>query len=246
MRSEQKIVQLLLRLRLFRAFSAAELLVMLPQLSPEFRRLDRGETLVETDDPARRVGMVVSGLLTLRRPEESGRARSLSRCAADDVFGLTALFSGPGKSHVAITASADTEVLLFDIRPALADDRYKDRLKDAALLILADHAVRDVLKINVLLSPTIRERVMTYFKMMRDKQGSDTVQIKDTQAALADYFGVNRSALSRELRKMQQEGILQLLPNRRYHIMRWNEVTPHVRRESTEASQVNTEMHELR
>lgn len=245
MKPEQKITQLLVRLRLFHAFSAAELLEMLPQLSPEFRHLEKGEALVQTGDPAQRVGIVVSGLLTLCRSEESGHAHKLSQCAADDVFGLAALFSGSGKSPVTITACVDTEVLLFDLRSLLGDDRYKDRLKDAALLILADHSVRDILKIDVLLSPTMRERIMTYFKTMKDRHGSDTFQLKGTQTALADYLGVNRSALSRELHKMQQEGILKLLPNRRYHIMKWKEVWPDVQQKQAEIIQMKTGKQEL-
>ena len=246
MKPEKKIIQLLLRIRLFREFSAAELVEMFSQLSPELRRLDLGEVLVRTDDPAQQVGMVVSGLLTLCRSGESSRVHDLSQCAADDVFGLTALFSGPGKSTVTITAAVDTEVLLFDIRSLLADDRYKDRLKDAALRIIADHSMRNILKIDVLLSPTMRERIMTYFGTMRDQHGSDTFQIKPTQTELADYLGVNRSALSRELNRMQREGILKLLPNRRYHIMKWKTDLPDTRQETAKADQVNTDKRELR
>ena len=246
MKPEKKTIQLLLRSRLFREFSTADLLQMLPQLSPEFRQLDQGEVLVETDDPAQRVGMVVSGLLTLCRSGESSRVHELSQRTADDAFGLTALFSGPGKSPVTITAAVDSEVLLFDIRPMLADDRYRDQLKDAALLILANHSVRNLLKIDVLLSPTMRERIMTYFKTMRDKHGSDSFQIKPTQTELADYLGVNRSALSRELNNMQREGILEILPNRRYHIMKWRSDPPDARQEGTKTKQSYTEKEQLR
>lgn len=246
MEPEKKIIQILLRSRLFREFSAADLLEMLPQLSPEFRQLDQGEVLIEIDDPAQRVGMVVSGLLVLCRSGESSRVHELSQRTADDVFGLTAFFSGPGKSPVTITAAVDSEVLLFDIRPLLADDRYRDQVKDAALLILADHSVRNLLKIDVLLSPTMRERIMTYFKTMRDKHGSDNFQIKPTQTELADYLGVNRSALSRELNNMQREGILEILPNRRYHIMKWKADLPDTRQGREQSGQINTEKHELR
>lgn len=246
MKSEKRIIQLLLRLRLFHEFSTAELSELFEQLSPELRLLGQGEALIQTDDPARRVGMVVSGLLTLCRSGEGSHTHNLSRYAADDVFGLTACFSGAGESPVTIIAAVETEVLLFDLRPVLTDDRYKDRLKDAALQVLADHSVRGLLRIDVLLSPTMRERIMTYFKTMRDRCGSDTFQIKPTQTELADFLGVNRSALSRELNKMQQEGILELLPNRRYHIMKWNVDRPAGRRGKEKTGQIDPGKHTLR
>lgn len=246
MKSETRIVQLLLRLCLFREFSASELLELLPQLSPELRRLDPGEVLIQTGDPAQGLGMVVSGSLALCRPGESSRVHDLRRCTADDVFGLTAFFSRAGKSPVTVTAAADTEVLLFDIRAPLTDDRYKDRLKDAALLMLADRSGSSLLKIDVLLSPTVRERLMTYFKTMSEEYGSDAFQIRQSRTELAGCLGVNRSALSRELNKMQREGILELLPNRRYHIMKWRADCPEARRENAETGQVNAGKRELR
>lgn len=183
--------------------------------------------------------MVISGLLTLCRLEDSGQARDLNWYAADEVFGLQAFFSENGKTPMAVQAAANTEILLFDICSLLKNGRYKDRLKNAALLILADQSMHDILRIEMLLSSTMRERIMIYFKTMGDKCQSNTVQIKASQAELADYLGVNRSALSRELNKMQREGILEILPNRRYHIMKWKPDLPEIRQCGLETSKVN-------
>lgn len=240
MRPEKKIIQLLLRSRLFRDFSATELLEKLPLLSTELKLVEQGEVLIETDEPVSKVGIVVSGLVVLCRSGESSRVHDLSQRAPDDVFGLTAFFSGPGRSPVTVVAAVDSEVLLFDIRPLLADERYQGRLKDAIMLILANHSVRNLLRMDVLQSPTMRERIMTYFKTMRDKHDSDTFQIKPTQTELADYLGVNRSALSRELNKMQREGILEILPNRRYHIMKWKKDLPDTRQGQVNINQIDT------
>ena len=246
MRPEKRIIQLMLRSRLFRDFSATELLELFPQLNTELRFVERGETVIETDESIRRIGLVVSGRVIQCRDGENGRDHELGIRNPDDVFGITALFSGPGKSPVTIKAVEDAEVLLFDIRPLLADARHKDRLKDAALLIIANHSVRNILRIDVLQSSTMRERIMTYFKTMRDKHGSNLFQIKPTQTELADYLGVNRSALSRELNNMQREGILEILPNRRYHILKWKTDLPGMRQENVNTTQVKDKDEKLR
>lgn len=246
MRPEKRIIQLMLRSRLFRDFSATELLEKFPQLETELKYVEPGEILIETDEPVRRIGMVVSGLIMLYRSGESERIHELSQRAPDDIFGLTALFSGPGKSPVTVAAAKESQVLWFNIRPLLEDVRYKDRLKDAAMLLLANHSVRNILRLDVLQSPTMRERIMTYFKTVQDKYGSNLFQIKLTQTELADYLGVNRSALSRELNKMQREGILEILPNRRYHIMKWKKDLTDTQLGEVEHAQTNIDGKELR
>ncbi|WP_277089871.1 helix-turn-helix domain-containing protein [Alistipes sp.] len=40
------------------------------------------------------------------------------------------------------------------------------------------------------------------------KQESDTVELIKTKASLAEYFGVSRPSLERELTNMQQEGLI--------------------------------------
>lgn len=246
MKSEKRIIQILLRSRLFRDFSATELLEKLPELDAELRLVERGDTLIETDEEARRIGQVVSGRVMFCRCGASGCVHELGYRGADDIFGLTALFSGPGRSPVTVRAAADGEVLLFDIRTLLEDERCRDRIKDAAMLMLANHSVKNILRLDVLQAKTMREQIMTFFQTMRDKHESDQFQIKPNQAELAEYLGVNRSALSRELNKMQREGILEILPNRRYHILEWNTGAPEQRQTSEYTSSEGIQKNELR
>ena len=60
---------------------------------------------------------------------------------------------------------------------------------------------------RILSQKSLRDRVYIYLSSLpKDKNGY--VKIPFTQTALAEYLGVNRSALSRELGRMQNEGLL--------------------------------------
>lgn len=55
---------------------------------------------------------------------------------------------------------------------------------------------------------TIRGRLISYFSQMAAETGGREFTIPFSRQELADYIGVDRSALSAELSKMQKDGIL--------------------------------------
>ena len=60
---------------------------------------------------------------------------------------------------------------------------------------------------------TIRSRLLTYFSRLSVKYGSSTIQIPFNRQQLADYLNLDRSALSKELGKMQQDGLIEYHKN---------------------------------
>ena len=68
-------------------------------------------------------------------------------------------------------------------------------------------------RINVLSKKTIREKVLTLLA----RQEENEIKLAFNRNELADYLGVNRAALSRELSKMKEEGIIDYRLNR-FHL----------------------------
>ena len=73
---------------------------------------------------------------------------------------------------------------------------------------LAARALSQNDRIQILSKTTIRERIITFLTQWEHKTKSCTFRIPFDRASLADYLGVNRAALSRELSNMKKEGIL--------------------------------------
>lgn len=60
---------------------------------------------------------------------------------------------------------------------------------------------------------TIRGRLVTYLSAQALEQGSSSFSIPFDRQQLADYLGVDRSALSKELGRMRDEGLLETRKN---------------------------------
>ena len=73
-------------------------------------------------------------------------------------------------------------------------------------------------KVRILSQKKLRDRIGIFLgEMLRQPDGAIRVEL--TTTAMAEFLGVNRSALSRELGAMQDEGLLRI-EERRYFLLR--------------------------
>ena len=218
---KEDILNLLELSSLFRDFSREDIEQMLPLMDPQEASVKMGQPVTVLGEHSERLGVVISGEFIEQRPGISAEPHRFASYRMGRVFGLEAMFSGPGRSHVEIIAAEDSRVLLVSMERLLSESPHNRRLRDAVIRMLANNSVRTALRLDVLLTTTLRGKIMTHFLAMGSRQESEIFQLRMNQSELADYLDVNRSALSRELNRMQREGIIQILPNRRYKVMQW-------------------------
>ena len=65
-------------------------------------------------------------------------------------------------------------------------------------------------KIAMYTQKTLRENILEYLYTLSAKQSSMEVTLPMTKKQLADYFGVQRPSLFRELKKLKDEGIIDI------------------------------------
>ena len=74
---------------------------------------------------------------------------------------------------------------------------------------------RDLLrKVEVVSKRTIREKILTYLSITSQTENSRCFEIPLGRIELAEYLCVDRSALTRELAKMRDEGLIDYDKNR--------------------------------
>ena len=65
-------------------------------------------------------------------------------------------------------------------------------------------------KIAMLTQKTLRENIMDYLRHQALLQGSADIRLPISKRELADYLGVQRPSLFRELKKMKDEGLIEV------------------------------------
>ncbi|MPN31786.1 hypothetical protein SDC9_179261 [bioreactor metagenome] len=74
-------------------------------------------------------------------------------------------------------------------------------------------------KITMLTQKTLRENILEYLKQQTILQNSATVLLPISKKELADYLGVQRPSLFRELKNLKEEGLIEI-NNRSVRIVR--------------------------
>ena len=208
--------------RLFSAFSDEELMLMLPRLGVEYRSVSKGETIVRMGEHADCLHLVKKGRFAEQRTMGENVVHRLGQYKSGGFFGLAAMCSSPRTSPVEVVALEDGQLLSVRLDKVLSEPRFAQLLLAAMNRELGDIAVRGLYRQDVFYGYTIREKLMTFFRAMRDKHGSDTFRVKMTQRELADYLNVDRANLSAELTRMRQEGVLTISENRMYTVSKWD------------------------
>ena len=69
-------------------------------------------------------------------------------------------------------------------------------------------------RINILTKKTIRNKLLKYFDILHRKNNSRIIYLTITYTELADYLAIDRSAMTREIKNLKDEGFISITGKR--------------------------------
>ena len=85
---------------------------------------------------------------------------------------------------------------------------YHARLVGNAFRLLGEEYQRLVEKIEICARGSLREKILAYLSLLSEKQGQKYITVPLSRTEMAAYLQANRSAMTRELAAMRQEGLI--------------------------------------
>ncbi len=160
-------------------------------------------------------GLVLSGVVQICVDDIDGNRMIMAEVTPGVTFGESLCFLEIKDSPVYIYATENSEVLWLSVKNLYADnnDEFLTVLQKRFTSMLAERTLKMNDRIQVLSKIKIRDKLMTYFSQLSQSSGSKTFQIPINRDDLATYVGTNRSALSRELSNMKNDGIIDYYKN---------------------------------
>ena len=194
--------------QLFHGLGAEALSDLLTRLRAARRSFIRGEVLVHAGAPNRSVGVVLAGWIEAARPAPDGSRLPITRMGPGGVFG-DVLGGSSLDSPVTVTARTACDVLLIPYERLLRPDSPAgQQVLQNLVRTISDKYFLLARRVDLLLLHSLRAKAAAYLVAEADRLERTTFRIPFTRAQLADYLNCDRSALSRELSRMQREGLL--------------------------------------
>jgi len=202
---------------LFAGISGEDIRKLSACLAPERKTYDKKDAIFLAGDKVSAVGIVAKGAIQVVSEDFLGNRSILARLTEGDLFAESFACADAGVIPVSVYAVEPSEVYFIDCRRILTTCSscvYHARLIANMMRILAGKNVRLSQKIEILSKRSIRDKLITYLSAQALQVGSRSFAIPFNRQELADFLGVDRSALSKELSNMQKEGLLSYDKNR--------------------------------
>lgn len=203
---------ILLQCPLFDGIDRADLPGMLDCLGGKTVEVPKGDPVFLEGDPARFVGIVLSGTVQIVRDDYYGNRSVLTVVPPGGMFAEAFSCAGLETMPVSAMALVSSTVLLLDCKRVLkgcsSGCQFHSRLVYNLLQGIAQKNLALTQKIRYMSQKTTREKLMEFLLDQAKRQGSPAFVIPYDRQALADYLGVERSAMSTEIGKLRKAGLI--------------------------------------
>lgn len=197
---------------LFQGIKVEELEAMLECLGASVKSFSRKQTILAEGDPARYIGIVLTGSAQIVQVDYYGNRNILGGAGPGELFGESFACAQVEALPVSVVAGDSAQIMLIDCRRIIGtcgnSCLFHQRviynlMKVTAMKNLAFHQ-----KIQIASKRTTREKLMAYLLMQAKLAGSKSFRIPYDRQELADYLAVDRSGLSAEIGKLCREGVI--------------------------------------
>src|SRR6056297_115786 len=138
----------------------------------------------------------------------SGNLFTITDFNEGGVLGANLLFSKKPYYPLTITSNKDTVMLEIEKDFLLKLLWTNKKFLESYLEFSSTNTARLTSKLKYSVNKTIRENIINFLKVNHRKTNSLKIKLQITKKELAENFGINRTSLSRELKKMKEEGLI--------------------------------------
>lgn len=196
------------KIPLFRSIHEAEVEKIFSELNITETHFKKGEILALQDELCNRLIILLSGSVKGEMTDPSGKVVKVEDIYAPSPLAILFLFGPDNRFPVQAIAREDVTALVIPKQSVLRMLSMNQTLLKNYLDISADFASRLSKKLHFMSFRTIRQKLAVYILNLSKMKQEDTIELDKTKSVLAEYFGVSRQSLERELSNMQHDGLL--------------------------------------
>ena len=176
----------------------------------------RGSAIFNMGEQIDELGIILSGNVIIENIDLCGNKSILSFISQGQVFAETYALCHE-KMMVNVIACEDCEILFLNLKfinnTAAVSHAWHNKIVNNLLTVTAHKNLLLSNRIFCTSPKTIRERLLTYLSYQSIIHESMSFTIPFNRQQLADYLNLDRSALSKELGRMRDDGLLSFKKN---------------------------------
>ena len=213
----EKYIEILKRTQLFSGVSDSEISAMLNCLQTRLLTFKKGEYIYREGQHLDHISVLVKGKLLVQHDDFWGNRNIINVIHIGDMFGEAYVAPESSMLHNDVVAEEDSAVIFFNVRKILTvcstACRFHSMVIQNLFFAISEKNRKLVQKIGHMSKRSTRAKLLSYLSDEAKRHNSSHFTIPFTRQQLADFLCVDRSAMSNELCKMRDEGILEFEKN---------------------------------
>lgn len=156
------------------------------------------------------IGILLEGEAQIIRTDYNGNRTIIEELVEESIFGT--IISSLSSDEYEIITKKDTKILIIDYDTIISFDnsnyQYYNQFIKNLLEITTNIIEEKNNRIEILTKKSIRDKLLEYFNIYSKKYGTNTIYLPFSFTDLSDYIAVDRSAMSREIKNLKEEGFI--------------------------------------
>ena len=202
---------------LFQGLDREEINEVLQKFHGLIKHFPKSDYIYLAGDCVENLCVVLEGTVQMIKEDIWGEKSIIANLGAGSVFAENFLGQLGDRSSVSYFVASDSEVLMLPLGRTLFDtntsSKASQRLMCNIVSILADNNTRLIEKTEILCKKTLRSKILAYLEQEARNHGCRSFTIPFNRTDLANYLDADRSALTRELARMKEEGLIDFTKN---------------------------------
>ena len=212
-----KYIGILKRTQMFAGVIDDEIYSMLNCLGARLKSYKKGEYALRQGEHLSDIIVLVEGNLHIQKDDYWGNRSILGQISVGELFGEA--YIAPESSALLndVVAVEDSTIILFDVKRIITTCpsacRFHAMVVQNMFFAISEKNRRLVQKLGHMSKRSTREKLISYLSEEAKKQNTASFTIPFNRQQLADFLSVDRSAMSNELCKMRDDGLLEFDKN---------------------------------
>ena len=213
----EKYLPVLKKSVLFSGVKEEDIRALLSCVEAKVRRDGKGEYVVQQGEYLDDIAVLTEGSLHIQNDDYWGNRSILGRISIGEIFGEAYAFSREEPLMNDAVAIEDSTVMFINAKKVISTCssacRFHTLVVQNLFSVLSEKNKKLVQKLGHIGKRSTREKLISYLSQESKRQKSAEITIPFNRQQLADFLSVDRSAMSNELCKMRDEGLLTFRKN---------------------------------
>ncbi len=206
----ERYLGLIEKVPLFTGIPKNKITDVLYALKASVQSYEKGRPIFREGDAVTQAGIVLDGRVEIMKEDYHGNRTLISVLSKGELFGEALCCTETEIQPFEIVSAEQSKILLFDCKAVMADTpfEYYGQFMRNLLQEIAEKNLVLRRKITLLSKRTTREKIMEFLLTESKRAGKSEFDIPYDRQQLADFLGVDRSAMSAEISKLRRDRVI--------------------------------------